>query len=402
VTQATGKKPAPTTVFALALASIALIGPLAIHLFMPAIPAIKAEFGISDALAQMAFSVGLLTMAFSTLIYGSMSDRFGRRPVLLAGLGLFLFGSAVCAFAVSFEVLLTGRILQAMGAACGTTLVRSIARDAYGQENLVKAIAYLTMFYTMGPMVAPLAGGYLIDTVGWRAIFLFGLVMGGLIMLTSWLVIRETLPERQPRRKLGDLVLSHIRPFASLRFSAFLLQTGFSTGVFLTLATASAILMKEMLHRPAVEYGVYFLVYPVGFLIGNWVSSRMTGRVSLEAMVLAGTVLQVLIVSALIAFLLAGIVTPLSLFIPGFFITMAQGLSLPSTQAGAIEMLPQQVGTAAGLGVFVQWLIGALMPQFYGLIADGTVIPLAVTLSISTALCMICGAIPWYIAPRRK
>ena len=126
--QATGSRPAPTPAFATALASIAMIGPLVIHLFMPAIPAIKKEFGISDALAQMAFSVGLLTMAFSTLVYGSMSDRLGRRPVLLAGLGLFLIGSAICAFTASFNVLLAGRLLQAAGAACGTRRSRCSRR----------------------------------------------------------------------------------------------------------------------------------------------------------------------------------------------------------------------------------------------------------------------------------
>src|SRR5262245_37765373 len=141
----------PTRIFALALAAIVLIGPLAVHLFMPAIPAIKAEFETSDALAQLTFSVGIFAMACSTLVYGTLSDRYGRRPVLLTGLGLFLLGNAIAAVASSLPMLIVGRLVQAAGAGCATALVRTIARDAYGQEHLVKAITYLTMFYTLGP-----------------------------------------------------------------------------------------------------------------------------------------------------------------------------------------------------------------------------------------------------------
>jgi MFS transporter, DHA1 family, multidrug resistance protein len=156
----------PGPLFALALASISLIGPLAVHLFMPVIPAVKAALGLSDALAQLTFSIALFGMAFATLFYGSLSDRYGRRPVLLSGLALFLIGSAVSAAAASIVPLVLGRLLQAIGAGCGVTLGRAIAQDVYGRDRLVKAIAYLTMFYTIGPMISPIVGGILIDTFG--------------------------------------------------------------------------------------------------------------------------------------------------------------------------------------------------------------------------------------------
>ena len=145
----------PAKSFAVSLASIALIGPLAVHAFLPVIPAIKSDLALPDAVAQMTFSIALFAMAFSTLGYGSLSDRYGRRPVLLSGLILFAGGSVICLFAGSVAWLLLGRILQALGAGCGMTLVRAIARDAYGPDALVKVLAYLTMFYTIGPMAAP-------------------------------------------------------------------------------------------------------------------------------------------------------------------------------------------------------------------------------------------------------
>src|SRR5579859_4210560 len=130
----------PGPLFALALASISLISPLAVHLFMPAIPAVKGALHLSDALAQLTFSIALFSMAFATLVYGSLSDRYGRRPVLLSGLCLFLIGSAISAVANSVFPLIVGRMVQAVGAGCGITLVRAIAQDVYGPARMVKAI----------------------------------------------------------------------------------------------------------------------------------------------------------------------------------------------------------------------------------------------------------------------
>src|ERR1700741_1743421 len=147
-------KSPPGKPFVIVLGLTALVTPLAVHLFFPVIPAVKVALGLTDAYAQLTFSISLFGMAFATLFYGSLSDRYGRRPVLLSGLGLFRIGSVLSAFAPTPETLVLGRLIQAIGAGCALTLTRAIARDAYRAEHLVKAIAYLTMFGTLGPRVS--------------------------------------------------------------------------------------------------------------------------------------------------------------------------------------------------------------------------------------------------------
>jgi DHA1 family bicyclomycin/chloramphenicol resistance-like MFS transporter len=384
----------------LALASISLIGPLAVHLFMPVIPAVKIALGLSEALAQLTFSVALFSMAFATLVYGSLSDRYGRRPVLLSGLCLFLAGSAISALADTVLILVLGRLIQAVGAGCGITLVRAIAQDVYGPSRLVKAIAYLTMAYTIGPMISPMVGGILIDAFGWRSVFAFALAVGGLIALVAYLAVFESRP---PSRATGTGV-SVLRNYWALlrhpRFCAFVLQSGFCTGSFMVAATAASGLMKEMLHRPSAEFGVYFLLFPFGFLSGNFVTSRIGNHAANETMVLAGSMLSLTAVAAQSSLLLSGHVTPLTLFAPGFFITMAQGLSLSYAQTGAMATDPKLAGTAAGMGVFTQNFVGAMFAQLYGILADGTPRPLVEASATSALLGLAAGTLPFVM--RRK
>ena len=393
-------KATPGPRFALALASISLIGPLAVHLFMPVIPAVKAALGLSDALAQLTFSVALFGMAFATLFYGSLSDRYGRRPVLLSGLALFLVGSTLSAIATSVIPLVLGRLVQAIGAGCGVTLGRAIAQDVYGRERLVKAIAYLTMAYTIGPMISPLVGGLLIDAFGWRSVFGFALLLGGVIALIAYFAVFESRPPSAEQRRGGNVLRDYAELFRHVRFTAFVLQSGFMTGTFLVAATAASSLLKDLLHRPSAEFGFYFLLFPVGFLTGNFITSRIGSRAVNETMVLLGSLVMAAAVVTQSSLLLSGRVVPLVLFAPGFFVTLAQGLSLPYAQSGAMATNVKLAGTAAGIGVFVQNFCGAAFAQLYGLFADGTVTPLMQTTAI-TALCgLIAGAVPFVMARR--
>jgi DHA1 family bicyclomycin/chloramphenicol resistance-like MFS transporter len=394
VTVSTEPAPKPGALFALALAAISLIAPLAVHLFMPAIPAVKAALGLSDAMAQLTFSVALFSMALATLGYGSLSDRYGRRPVLLSGLGLFLAGSAISAVAHSIEVLVVGRVIQAVGAGCGITLGRAIAQDVYGASRLVKAIAYLTMAYTIGPMISPIVGGTLIDAFGWRSVFGFALVAGAVIALVAYTTVFETRPPSPANRTTGTVLRNYQALFRHLRFTAFVLQTGCCTGSFMVCATAASSLMKETLHRPSSEFGIYFLLFPLGLLSGNFIASRVGNRIANETMVLTGSLLSVAAVAAQASLLLTGPLTPAALFVPGFLLTMAQGVSLSYAQSGAMAVEPRLGGTAAGVGVFVQNFVGAIFAQLYGAMADGTPIPLMEVAGLSAAIGLFVGALP--------
>jgi MFS transporter, DHA1 family, multidrug resistance protein len=400
-TDSNPRAPMPSRLFALCLAGIVLIGPLAVHLFLPVIPAVKAEFALSEATAQLTFSSGIFAMAFSTLAYGTLSDRFGRRPVLLAGLALFLLGCTLVAVAQSFSMLLAGRIIQAVGAGCGTALVRSIARDAYGQAQLVKAISYLTMFYTLGPMISPMMGGLMIDAYGWRAAFVFAFALGCIISLAAAYVIYETHQGTRVPLDALAVLRSYIDPFRNPRFAAFVLQTGFSSGVFFTLTAAASIIMKEQLGRSATEYGTWFFAFPAGFLLGNIVSSRLAGRAMIETMVLAGSILMILAAAFQSGLLLAGFISPLTLFGPGLLLTFAQGIAMPSAQSGAMAMMPSSAGTAAGIGVFTQMFVGAAVSQAYGLVAGPSIVPLVIVMLLSAGMVLVCGIIPYRLANKR-
>ena len=394
-------KPLPSRAFALALGSVGLATPLAVHIFLPVIPGVRAAFAIDDATAQLAFSISLLTMACATLVYGSMADRFGRRPVLLTGLTLFVAGSLLCALAPSVPLLLAGRVVQAIGAGCGVTLVRAIARDAYGPERLVNAIAYLTMFYTLGPALAPLAGGFLYEQFGWRSVFVFSFASAAMILAGAYFLIPETRSASDAAANRGGSVLkAYGELFSSARFSAFVFQTGLSSAVFFTMASAASTLLKDMLDRPASEFGLWFTLFPAGYFAGNWIATRMSGKVSIETMVLAGSLIAMATTIGQCTALMLGVVTPFVLFFPGFCITFAQGIALPFSQSGAMAVIPRLAGTASGIGVFLQSFLGAIFSQSYGLLADKTPWPLIYVTAVGSTLVLIFGMIPWLTARR--
>jgi DHA1 family bicyclomycin/chloramphenicol resistance-like MFS transporter len=381
--------------FIAVLAAITLIGPLVLHMFFPALPAVKLAFQANEAQVGLTSSVPLFTMALFTLAYGSLSDRYGRRPVLLAGLLLFVFGSELSALAESIWTLIAGRFLQAAGGACGMALARAIARDVYGSDRLVKVLAYLLMAYAMGPMVAPAIGGFLADEFGWRSVLVFASGIGIAITGLAYFVISETHHRRHDQASPPSLLTGYGRLFKDIDFTSYVLQSGFCSGAFFSMAPAAAFLMTDYLGRPATEFGIYFLFFPVGYWIGNLISSRLSGRVAIDIMVFAGSSVLVLTAVALAALMVFGLVSPLTIFIPGFLITFAQGMALPNAQAGALSVDRDLAGTAAGIGTVMQFFWAAVFTQLYSTLDDGTPIPMVITVSISAALSFTAGVIPF-------
>jgi len=221
-----------TRLFLLILVAVTAVQPLAMQMFVPSLPAIAADFGVPAGVAQLAFSLSILSMAATTLVYGPVSDRLGRRPVVLAGFALFLLGSLVCALAPTVEILIAGRVLQAVGGAVGMVLSRAIVRDIYDRDGAARAIAYITMAMVSAPMVAPVIGGVLTDWLGWRWIFWTAGLAGVVVALIVYRFLTETLTVKPRPVSPAAMLRDCVRLLAIPVFSGYTFQAAFSMSVF--------------------------------------------------------------------------------------------------------------------------------------------------------------------------
>lgn len=379
----------PRWYFFVALVSITFVGPLSIHLFIPAMPAVKDEFGVSTGIAQLTLSLGMLAMAFFTVAYGGLSDRYGRKRVLLGGLVLFTCGAASCMAATNLPMLLAGRMLQGAGAGCGVVLARAIARDVYGQDRVAQVIAYLTAAYVLGPMFAPPIGGQLTTLFGWRALFVLASAVGLLVILAVVFAVPETRARNigVSRSVFGGYKSLLRRP----RFVGFMLQPGMMSAAFYTQATAASFLAAEHLGADAAKIGVWFFAFPMGFMAGSFISGRIGAKCSIEFMTIVGGVIGVANGVLLAGWLYFGGISMAALYIPGFFVSLAQGLSMPYAQAGAMAVDTELAGSASGAVVFSQLFWPAALQELTGLLADGTWVPMAAVHFAAVAVALLAG-----------
>jgi len=377
----------PRWYFFIALVSITFIGPLSLHMFIPALSAVKEAFGVSTGMAQLTMSLAMLSMAFFTVAYGGLSDRFGRKRVLLGGLVLFSCGAGACMVAANMPMLLAGRILQGAGAGCGVVLARAIARDVYGQDRVAQVIAYLTAAYVLGPMFAPPIGGQLTTLFGWRALFVLASVFGLLVFLAVAFAVPET------RKGKAAAPHSLIAGYKSLlrrrRFLGFMLQPGLLSAAFYTHATAASFLAAENLGADASKIGLWFFAFPIGFMTGSFVSGRVGASRSIEFMTILGGVIGVANGALLAGWLYFGGVSMAALYIPGFFVSVAQGISMPYAQAGAMAVDAELAGSASGAVVFSQFFWPAALQQLTGMLADGTWVPMATVIFAAVTVALL-------------
>lgn len=389
--------PASPRLLILVLAAITALGPMSMQIFLPALPAIQDAFTVSAGRAQLALSVPLAAIAFSTLAYGPASDSFGRRPVLAVGLAIFLVGSIICAIAPTIGILILGRVVQAVGGAAGMVLCRAIIRDLYDRETAAKMLAYMVTALVVAPMVAPLIGGVLNDVAGWRSIFVFLGIAGLAALALAYPRVPETLT--QPVR--DQSLMSMLRSFLSLlRVPAFLAYAGqlsFGLGMFMAFIGAAPFVVVRVLGRPPTELGVLLLIITGGFMVGTFVTARITGRVGVDRMILFGSGLSVTFGILMVALVLAGEWTVWAIFLPGAGMAFANGLIMPNAQAAAVSINPRIAGAASGLMGFLQMSTGALFAQLAGVLQDGTPRPMVIVVTVASVL----GFVSILFLPRR-
>ncbi|MGE0733172.1 MAG: multidrug effflux MFS transporter [Alphaproteobacteria bacterium] len=381
------------------LVSVASLAPVSSQIFSPALPSIQAGFAVSVGMAQLTLSLPLVTMALTTLSYGPLSDRYGRRPVLLAGIAMFIVGTLMCWVAWDIATLVLGRVVQAGGSAAGMVLARSIVRDFYGRERSANMLGYLTTVMVVAPMLAPVLGGILTDSLGWRANFAVLTAAGVFaIALIAWR-LPETNPHLGQITSIGEILGGMGDLIRSRLFLGYALQTSFSMAAFFAFTAAAPYLMINVLQRPATEYGIYFLFVSAAFALGGFATGRFAQRIGSERMANAGAVTSlVLAIGGLLWVALWGL-TPMALFLPPILISVCQGLTIPNGQAMAIGVAPKLVGAASGLIGFLQMALSAIATQLVGMLEDGTPYPMLICLLV----CTICSlASIWLVRTARR
>jgi DHA1 family bicyclomycin/chloramphenicol resistance-like MFS transporter len=334
-------------------------------------------------------SLSLISIAVSTLVYGPLSDRFGRRPVLLAGFSVFLLGTLMCVFAPTIGMLIAGRIVQAAGGAAGLALARAIIRDMCGSVDAARVIATVSMGMVCAPMVAPAIGGVLQDSFGWRATFVFT----GFVSIVLLVMIKQRLQETNRNPVMLTGAWQMIKVFGTLlrspAFSGYAFHTAAASVIFFTFISAAPYVMADVMARPATEYGLYFILLSVCFMFGNFTTARFCMTLGINRMILIGTLVSLAGLLIAYGFIANGCLTPLRLFVPVGIAVAGNGMSMPNTQAAAINAFPNLAGSASGLTGFLQMFFSAVASQLVALLYDGTAFPMIYLMMTASVLSMI-------------
>jgi MFS transporter, DHA1 family, multidrug resistance protein len=399
----TGKPPEaatdkPGTSRIMLLVAMTGVAPISLYMLVPALPVLASVFGRDISIAQMTVSLYMVGIACSQIVMGPLSDRFGRRPVLLAGLGLMVAASAACIFAETLPQLIAARFLQALGGATGMVVSRAIIRDLYSRERIGAMISLVIAVMMIAQMLSPLTGGLLETTFGWRSIF-YVVTITSLVITVA---IALTLPEtRRGRTEAGGFRGDVGSLITSRAFIGYMLCQVLASQIIFTFAGGGPYVVVTQMGRSSAEYGAWFATTGFAYLIGNLFCVRFAPRHSFERLIWFGLALQFLGALLNLVWGIAGLnLAPSWLFGTQMLVMFANAFVMSNSAAGAISVRPEAAGTASGAMGFLQMGIGSLFSQFGAWLGGHFATPVALNIAI-VILSMSCASTMIFLVPRR-
>ena len=349
-----------------------LLGPIGTDMYLPALPHMMAGLGTSAAGAQATISIFVIAVGVGQAVAGPLSDRWGRRGILLGGVALFILMSLAAAAAQSLGQLLAVRVFQALGAAAGGALSRAVVRDLFEREEAARIMSFVASGIAMGPMVAPAFGGLITLQWGWRGTFVALAVTGAVVWLSVFRALPETNRFRDPTATNPVRILRNYRTLlAHPLYRAYLAASVLSfTGVFVFISGVAFVLIGDMGMRPDA-FGAAFGLAAAGFVIGAQFNARTVRRWGIETMCRRGAVIVALggltmLALALLRFAVPAVGHPAAVIAPMIFMLVGTGLVLPNAMAGAVSPFPQMAGTASALLGLLQFGFAALVGVLVG------------------------------------
>ena len=372
------------------LMTMTAIGSMSLNILVPAVPRLADVFSADIEIIQLTISLYIVGLALAQLTCGPLSDRFGRRPVILGGFAIATCAGLGAIVATSAGSLILMRVLQAIGGATGVAIGRAIIRDLFGRDRAAQMLSFIAGAMAVAPMVAPLIGGLIDRWFGWQAIFLFAASASLLVFVWTGMMLPETRPARAEGQ--GGFFVD-VRTLAlSRRYVGYVLAAAFSCGAFFIFVGGGPHAIITMMHRTPTEYGLWFLAVSAGYILGNVITSRLSVRWGVDTMVLWGCIAEV--VAGLIGIVLllgVGQLGPLAVIAGPALISIGNGIVLPNAIAGAVSVRPLAAGTASGLLGCTQMLFGACMAQIAGHLVAGatTASPIVIQMFLTTIACML-------------
>ena len=396
---ADGTNAATTRTMLLLLVAMTGVAPISLYMLVPALPLLANSFASDISIAQMTVSLYMVGIACSQILMGPLSDRYGRRPVLLAGLGLMVVASAACIFAESLPQLIAARFFQALGGASGMVVSRAIIRDLYHRERISSMISLVIAVMMIAQMLSPLSGGLLETAFGWRAIF-YVITAGSLaVAVAIALALPETRRVRlEPSGFRGDVGSL----LASRAFIGYVLCQVLASQIIFTFAGGGPYIVVTHMGRTSAEYGAWFATAAFGYLIGNLFCVRFAPRHSLERLIWFGLALQLFGSLLNLVWGITGLnQTPGWLFGTQMIVMFANAFVMSNSAAGAISVRPEAAGTASGAMGFLQMGLGSLLSQFGAYLGGHFATPAPLNAAVF-ALSLACASTMIFIIPRRN
>jgi MFS transporter, DHA1 family, multidrug resistance protein len=366
----------------LILGALAAFGPMSIDMYLPALPTIATEFHASTGAAQLTLSLYFIGAALSQLLYGPMSDRFGRRKPLIVGISLYIVTSGMAALASGIEQLIWLRLLQALGGAAGTVIARAVVRDLVGGDAAAKALSMLTLTMGAAPLLAPLIGGQILTWIGWRGIFWLLAIFGCGCLLSVLLGVPETHPpERRRPMSAGHMVTGYANVLANRRALGCLLTAGFAWSGMFAYISGTPFVYIEVFGVPPQLYGFLFGLNIVAIMSGAYVNSRVVMKVGRARLMSVGVAMAAAAGLTLLATGVSGFGGLIGIIVPLFFYMGSLNLTGANAIATVLDEFGHLAGTAAALFGLFQFGIGACAGALVGQLHDGTPLPMAAVIA---------------------